>query len=113
MKKDTKLIPKGLYCYTSLKVNKEGNKFEIVGICPYYKKVKNKHTQENGYCSFLGKGDWDLNKEQKWERIKIVDGKEEVIEEKSANEIGLPMSLLWDMCKECGINNEINEEEYK
>ena len=29
----------------------------------------------------------------------------------SADEIGLPLSLLWDGCKECGINNDIDEDE--
>lgn len=33
--------------------------------------------QENGYCSYLQKGDWDLS-----------------------------LGLLWDQVKECGINEE-------
>jgi len=56
MRKDKKLIPKGLYCYTF----KNGKR----AVCPYWSTDK-VHTiyQENGYCEYLGKGDWDLNEE--------------------------------------------------
>lgn len=61
---DTSVIPVGYYCY-----NKSGN-------CPYWSSCEDKPIQENGYCAYLGEGDWDS--------------------------IGL--SLLWDQCKECGVN---------
>ena len=30
-------------------------------------------------------------------------------QKQTANEIGLPMSLLWDQCKECGLNYDKDE----
>lgn len=47
------------------------------GVCPFWAKHPDKPKQENGYCSLLMIGDW---------------------EEKTH-------SLLWDQCKECGIND--------
>ena len=61
--KDTSIIPVGLYCY-----NENGN-------CPYWSRNITRPEQENGYCSYLEKGDQEL-----------VGG------------------LLWDQCKECYIN---------
>ena len=53
---------------------KEGSR--KIQICPYWSKNKTKDNQESGYCSFLELGDWMEN----------------------------GTSLLWDQCKECGIN---------
>jgi len=82
-------IPKGDYCY------------DKSGLCPYWSLDDSKPYQHNGYCSFLGRGDWDLNEEKTYQRI-YKDGTKGELQ--SANEIGLPMSLLWDQCKECGEN---------
>lgn len=65
-KKDTSIIPIGMYCY-----DKNGK-------CPYWDINKDKPSQENGYCHFLGEGDWESEH----------------------------LSLLWDQCKECGENEE-------
>ena len=62
-------IPRGCYCYTYDK-----NKYVV---CPFWYKNPNKVDQDNGYCSYLSKGDWE------------EDG----------------TFLLWDQCKECGIND--------
>jgi hypothetical protein len=64
----TSVIPYGSYCY-------KGDKK-----CPYLDCAKNKEKQENGFCWFLGKGDWDM-----------YDGL---------------LSLLWDWCKECDVHME-------
>lgn len=98
IKKD--LIPKGMYCYTRLNNGK-------IKACPYWKLRKNKPKQMNGYCSFLKKGDWQLT-EERYKRnpywINYKTGK------KSKMKKGLPLSLLWDMIKECDINmEEIND----
>jgi len=58
-------IPRGVYCY-------RGDK-----LCPFWSKDYNQPEQENGYCSYLGRGDWE-------------------------NE---GFGLLWDQVKECGVNN--------
>lgn len=65
-------IPQGNYCYDS------------DGICPYWEIKKNKPKQNNGYCNFLKKGDWQLGYN----------------------------SLLWDMCKECNVFTELNEADF-
>jgi hypothetical protein len=57
------LIPQGLYCY------------DENGKCPFWWKDIDKPEQENGYCLYMKKGDWDLGG-----------------------------GLLWDQCKECGVN---------
>ena len=57
-------IPKGLYCY------------DENGICPYWSLSKKGGYQNNGYCSFMRCGDWEM--EAGW------------------------ISLLWDQVKECG-----------
>lgn len=62
------VIPEGLYCYSY--VNDE------IKLCPFWEKNSDQPEQCNGYCHYLGEGDWD------------VDG----------------LSLLWDQCKECGEN---------
>ena len=84
--KDKSIIPRGPYCY------------DENGDCPYWSLDKDRPRQRNGYCAYLGKGDWDLNEERVW-----IDPKGNEI---SGKEIGLPLSLLWDQCKECGINEE-------
>jgi hypothetical protein len=89
--KNISVIPKGCYCY------------DKQGVCPYWSTNPTKHYQENGYCAFLERGDWEMNNDVKW-----VTLGEDI--KHSANEIGIPMSLLWDQCKECGIN-EVDDEE--
>lgn len=56
------MIPHGDYCY-----NESGS-------CPYWDSAENKPEQMNGYCWFMGKGDW------------------------------CGTDLLFDQCKECGEN---------
>jgi hypothetical protein len=50
--------------------------------CPYWSIRNDKPSQENGYCSYLECGDWEDDH----------------------------LSLLWDRCKECGINEYTDEE---
>jgi len=67
--KDQSVIPRGYYCYDSK------------GKCPYWQLREDKPNQENGYCKFMEKGDWEMD-----------------------------IELLWDQCKECGINEYTDEE---
>lgn len=92
--KGKKLIPKGLYCY-------DGR-----GTCPFWSIVEYKPEMFNGYCSYLRKGDWDLNKE-----AEIWDAKTNKIIKRKGEKSETPWSLLWDQCKECGINMEDDDEE--
>lgn len=70
--KDEKYIPPGVYCYHIASKNPDATLSILT--CPYWE-IKNKRpSQENGYCYFIEKGDWQ------------DDG----------------TMLLWDKCKECG-----------
>lgn len=66
-------IPKGEYCYTIESVDEDGKM--IIKTCPFWSRRLDKPEQENGYCGFLGIGDWNED-----------------------------ISHLWDMVKECDIN---------
>lgn len=43
-------IPKGYYCH-----DEEDMKL----LCPYWSIVRSRPEQENGYCAYLKKGDWE------------------------------------------------------
>lgn len=58
-----RLIPRGIYCY--------GRK----GRCPFWSINASMPPQDNGYCSYLCRGDWDI----------------------------AGVSLLWDEVKECDV----------
>lgn len=60
------VIPRGPYCY------------DENGVCPFWCREPTKQPQEDGYCSYLGKGDWQLE----------------------------GFSLLWDQVKECDVNDD-------
>ena len=77
MTKDTSLIPKGMYCYVPVVPNFLGIGKLVIKKCPYWSLDEKHEKQDNGYCAYLEKGDWEL-----------CGG------------------LLWDACKECGINME-------
>jgi len=96
IKKDPNLIPKGIYCHESGSLTK---------ICPYWSIDNTKPEQANGYCAYLEKGDWDFNIEAEIVQIDPKT-KEETIFSKKGEVPDMPWSLLWDQCKECGINEE-------
>lgn len=91
MNKDISQIPKGQYCYSRLKNGK-------LQICPYWSQRLEKPYQQNGYCSFLKKGDWDINLE-----AEMADVKTGKVVKQRGTQPDFPIGLLWDMCKECGI----------
>lgn len=65
--KGISVIPKGCYCY------------DEKSSCPYLDCATNLEKQNNGFCWFLGKGDWMPSEEG-------------------------GTFMLWDSCKECGEN---------
>lgn len=73
------------------------------GHCQYHSILPELPKQYNGYCSFLGKSDLDLAKE-----IELEDM--ETGETFMGDEAHFPVSLLWDGCKMCGINDEWDED---
>ena len=79
-------IPKGCYCYSSIN-------------CPYWDKFTDfLPEQYSGFCWFLMKGDWQIETEM---TLTSQDGKE-----CKGNELPFPVSLLWDQCKKCDINDD-------
>lgn len=77
--KDKSKIPAGHYCYEPIIIKNGKVKFRT---CPYWSCNPLHELQENGYCSYLKKGDWEV-----------------------------PLSHLWDKVKECGINMDIDEKD--
>jgi hypothetical protein len=87
------LIPKGYYCHNSGNHNK---------VCPFWFMDKTKPIQMNGYCSYLGKGDWDFYKEMP-NKIEVSqrqsDGSYRKVKIKKE-----PMfceTIIWDKVKAC------------
>lgn len=73
------LIPHSDYCYKWLETPSPENNYRgKVKTCPFYDKMQNLPAQSNGYCHYLQAGDFTEN----------------------------GTHLLFDMCKECGINAE-------
>jgi len=75
-----KVIPRGCYCYHSMKLTdrttEEGLPIFKTDLCPYWDMDDSKPHQSSGYCWYIEKGDWE------------EDG----------------TFLLFDQCKECGLN---------
>ncbi len=72
--KDTSKIPKGHYCYTPISIGEDG-KMKIQ-ICPYWSNQPERGSIRSGCCSYMNMRDSNAE----------------------------PISHLWDMVKECGIN---------
>ncbi len=101
--KNKALIPQGYYCYSTLKPLKKG-RFKMIGICPYWSIKKNRSKQENGYCSYLDKGDYEINREKHVILCTTFkNGKEQTSKIKCGPDNPSFMSLLWDMCKMCNV----------
>jgi hypothetical protein len=105
----TEYIPKGIYCYDD-----DGND------CPFWDlKLGEYPEQEEGYCHYLKKSDWELNETYQKSTILIHSETEPENVGKSIEELfkgsidpvskkirHFPLSLLYDQCKECDINME-------
>ena len=74
-----KFIPKGEYCYGHIVLD---DGFVARPTCPFWDTLPEFPKQNNGYCHYLKRGDWQAK----------------------------GVSLLWDSCKECGINYDQDEE---
>lgn len=70
-------IPRGEYCYELLSGPDRNGRMKVRN-CPYWSIDKTRSPDEdNGYCSYLKKGDWDEG-----------------------------YGMFWDQIKECGINRK-------
>ena len=76
------------------------------GLCPYWDMIDGLPHQESGYCHYLKRGDIDRNNDENYilQQIDLKTGK--VIKEIPAPDAEFPIGLLWDQCKECGINED-------
>lgn len=87
------IIPKGIYCYS-----KE--------ICPYFTR-KQVGEIRIAYCKFLKQGSIGHLIDKQFDYLKIYH--------KTSSDEDIynlyPLELLWDQIKECGINEEIRDEE--
>ena len=103
--KDTTVIPKGDYCYSRVEgVSKYG--IPLSKRCPYdtYKEINGVPV---AWCSYLELGGI-LNEggtEEGYKKLIEYFGDEESLWD------GLPLDLLFDQCKECGVNGFTAEEE--
>jgi hypothetical protein len=98
-KKDTSVIPQGYYCYTWVeKPNRDTGFNGKIKTCPYLTK-KEFNGVEVPWCNFLNCGGLDNNHDET-DIPKLIEhfGSEEKMDEE------LPLFLLWDMVKECGVN---------
>lgn len=88
------LIPQGMYCYTRVPDPEGDARRAATGIpyipgryvmCPFWEQRADKPSDQNGYCRAMKAGDW----------------------------MGHPNGtmLLFDQCKECGVNDGIDEDE--
>ena len=101
--KDTSIIPKGPYCYSRAEgVNKYG--IPNAKYCPYMTS-KDYNGVTCPYCSYLEKGGLD-NIVTDGDFAKLIEhfGSEEKVFD------GLPLTLLFDSCKECGENEDCEVE---
>jgi len=72
-----RFIPHGIYCYRTICEDSTNNLIHIE-LCPFWDKDDAKPEGCNGYCHYLKQGDWET-----------------------------PGGLLWDQCKECGLNDVV------
>lgn len=96
MEKDKTLIPEGPYCYTY-----DDN--DVYILCPYWRRIPERPEQYDGFCDYLEKGDIELSKE-------MIFMDMQTNEEVMGDDLPFPAGLLWDQCKECGINDRIDEQ---
>lgn len=89
-------IPRGCFCYS-------GKLSGWYTPCPYWQRLTGVGEMVSGYCRYLEKGDAQINREKRWTcRTKQPDGTW-LEDNRSAEEMGEMLSLLWDRVKECDV----------
>jgi hypothetical protein len=106
MIKDSSKIPPGDYCYTWSELPSVENNYRgKINKCPYYE-VKKVDGVIFPWCNFLGLGGYPGDGQWTgWENFEEAEVKLNEHFEGKADE-KLPLSLLFDSCKECGENTE-------
>jgi len=92
------LVPVGDYCY-SYQSREEGDEslYPKIALCPFWDRSDEQEKQEAGFCHLLQHGDCEFNDSKIYVNCRTR-------ESRTANEIGISLSLLWDQCKECNVN---------
>ena len=90
-------IPKGMYCYSGGRGT---------GRCPYWRRIKDRPDQADGWCNYLNKGDIEIAAETEWTVQYVRDKEFGRVGDKISGSDMPGSSLLWDQCKECGIKDE-------
>ena len=103
-KKNIKIIPKGLYCYSIDMDNIDDYNVPGKGIpvfyCPYYKS-KIVEGIDLPWCDFLNLGGVsNSTTDEEYEKLVNHFGSEKNLEK------DFPLDLLWDAVKECDENKE-------
>ena len=112
---DASLIPYGDYCYSgveSIRTDERGMPVRTMKMCPYSSyRIFNGVTVP--WCNFLNKGgtegslkqgQTEEQAEEEYQKLVAHFGTEEALDK------ALPLFLLFDDCKECGINCSQEED---
>ena len=110
MNKGINKIPYGYYCYTFRKEIRNDNG-ELIGFdinrCPYWKVKKLKNSEiEYYHCKYLNENDMGNLSDEEYHKILNYFGNDE----NKVNDF-FKLWLLWDQVKECGINEDEDEDE--
>lgn len=101
-------IPRGPYCYTSKgRVDDPTGEHSYIHrtkVCPYWDKIEDLPEQYNGYCHYLKRGDWERQND-----YEVIFTNMKTGEKTPAPEMPIPVGLLWDQVKECGIKEDWEE----
>jgi len=99
-------IPKGDYCYKFNGKNgthDDGLPYMGIDTCPY-SDIKEINGVEVDWCTYLNSGGLGNNTtDEEWEKLVEHFGSEGVAYD------GLPLDLLFDGCKHCGVNCDDEE----
>ena len=96
-------IPWGLYCYDWRRGKRK--------YCPYHSIDESREYQENGYCSYLEMGDWEIGQDEDVTVTSVVrDHQDNEVSRHvrvvKGKDLDFSMTLLWDSCKECNIKTK-------
>lgn len=97
--RDITVIPEGPYCYYGVTVDSD-HKIKRKNVCPYLE------WSDHGvvYCRYLNQGSV-MNSQEAFELALAHYGNEQELDKAT------PLILLWDMVKECGVNDNTEEIE--
>jgi len=109
--KDEEIIPTGSYCYIPISYDNNNNALNIE-LCPYYDYRIFKDGEGEihlPYCHYLEAG--SIPKDGSWENNEFERLKKllKIVDDEELWEL-FPVDLLFDQCKECGINDEDDDD---